>query len=101
LLPYILFEKYIYILALGMACTGNRHCANCIGTLSFPVAAITRICCYILAVKVISTVFAGFSVSFIDIFNLIPASTLTVVRQSAAEDTRFEKIEFADLDVDF
>jgi len=36
LLPYILFEKYIYILALEMAGQGNQHCANCIGTLSFP-----------------------------------------------------------------
>jgi len=34
--PYILFEKYIYILALEMASPGNQHCANCIGTLSFP-----------------------------------------------------------------
>ena len=32
LLPYILFEKYIYILAPEMASPGNRHCANCIGT---------------------------------------------------------------------
>jgi len=30
LLPYILFEKYINILALEMASSGNRHCANCI-----------------------------------------------------------------------
>jgi len=35
LLPYILFEKYIHILALEMASPGNRHCASCIGTLSF------------------------------------------------------------------
>jgi len=34
-LPYILFEKYVYILALEMASPGNQHCANCIGTLSF------------------------------------------------------------------
>ena len=41
LLPYILFEEYIYILAPKMASPGNRHCANCIGTsLSFPVAFI-------------------------------------------------------------
>jgi len=32
LLPYIFFEKYIYILALEMASPGNQHCANCIGT---------------------------------------------------------------------
>jgi len=35
LLPYILFEKYIYILALEMANPGKQHYANCIGTLSF------------------------------------------------------------------
>jgi len=36
LLRYILFEKYyIYISALEVASPGNRHCANCIGTLSF------------------------------------------------------------------
>jgi len=38
LLAYILFEKYIYILALEMASPGNQQCANCIGTLSFPMA---------------------------------------------------------------
>ena len=37
LLPYILSEKYIYILSSEMASPGNQHCANCIGTLSFPV----------------------------------------------------------------
>jgi len=37
LLPYILFEKYIYILALEMASPWNQHCANCIGALSFPI----------------------------------------------------------------
>ena len=36
LLPYILFDKYIYILALEMA-SGNQHCANSIGTLSLPI----------------------------------------------------------------
>jgi len=35
LLPYILFEKYVYILSLEMASAGNRHCANCIGALMF------------------------------------------------------------------
>jgi len=35
LLPYILFEKYINILALEMAShAGNRHCANCIDALT-------------------------------------------------------------------
>jgi len=33
LLPYILFEKYTYILALEMASPGNQHCANCVGNL--------------------------------------------------------------------
>ena len=32
LLPCILFEKYINILALEMASPGNQHCANCIGS---------------------------------------------------------------------
>jgi len=36
LLPYVLSEKYIYILALEMASRENQHCASCIGTLSFP-----------------------------------------------------------------
>ena len=36
LLPYSLFEKYIYLLALEMAIPRNQHCASCIGTLSFP-----------------------------------------------------------------
>ena len=35
LLPYILFKKCINIFALEMASPGNRHCASCIGTLSF------------------------------------------------------------------
>jgi len=34
---FIVFEKYTYILALEMASPGNQHCANCIGTLSFPI----------------------------------------------------------------
>jgi len=36
LLPYIILEKYVYILALEMASRGNQHCANGVGTLSFP-----------------------------------------------------------------
>ena len=35
LFPYILFEKYIHILALEMASPEKQHCANCIGTLLF------------------------------------------------------------------
>jgi len=30
---------YIYILALKMASKWNRHCASCIGTISFPMTA--------------------------------------------------------------
>jgi len=37
LLSHILFQKYIYILALEMASPWNQHCASCIGTLSFRV----------------------------------------------------------------
>jgi len=47
LLPYILFEKYIHIFALQMACPRNRHCANCIGTLSFPIAADISCRCFV------------------------------------------------------
>jgi len=44
LLPYILFEKNIYILALKMASPGNQHCVTCIGTVSFPIkVAMTQI----------------------------------------------------------
>ena len=39
LLLYILFEKYIYILALEMASPGNQHCVDCIGTLACVVRA--------------------------------------------------------------
>jgi len=42
LIPYILFEKRIYILALEMASPGNRHCANCIGSLSFHIVGSAR-----------------------------------------------------------
>ena len=34
---YILFEKYIYISPLEMANPEKRHCAKCIGALSFPI----------------------------------------------------------------
>ena len=33
---YFIWKKYIYILSSEMASPGNQHCANCIGTLSFP-----------------------------------------------------------------
>ena len=39
-LPYILFEKYIHILALEMASPENQHCINCIGTLSFAIVTV-------------------------------------------------------------
>jgi len=32
---YFILKKYIDILALKMATPWNRHCASCIGTLSF------------------------------------------------------------------
>jgi len=52
LLPNILFEKsHIYILALRMASPGNRHCANCIDTLSFPIAAAALCCGAVAAVR--------------------------------------------------
>jgi len=34
-LPYILYEKYIYILASEMANPGKQHSASCVGALSF------------------------------------------------------------------
>jgi len=39
LLLYIFVQKYIQLLALEMASPGNQHCANCIGTLSFPISS--------------------------------------------------------------
>jgi len=33
----VYFIRKIYILALEMASPGNRHCAICIGALSFPI----------------------------------------------------------------
>ena len=44
----ILFEKDIfrrYISALEMASSGNQHCANCVGTLWFPVRRACRRLC--------------------------------------------------------
>ena len=41
LFPCILFGKYIYSLTLEMAGPVNQHCANCIDTLSFPLALAT------------------------------------------------------------
>ena len=38
LLLYILFEKCIDLLPLEMASRGNRRCASCTGTLSFPLS---------------------------------------------------------------
>jgi len=35
---YFIWEIYTSILALGMASPGNRHCASCIGTVSFPIS---------------------------------------------------------------
>ena len=45
LLPYLLFEKKIFILALEMASPGiNQHCASCTGTLSFRIYREGRPC---------------------------------------------------------
>jgi len=38
---YFTSKKYIDISALKMASPGNRHCAKCIGTLSFPMTSQT------------------------------------------------------------
>jgi len=47
LLPYNLFEKCITILALELASPGKRHCASCIGTLSFHIVNVMSITsCY-------------------------------------------------------
>jgi len=35
---YFIWEKYTNILPLEMASPGNWDCADCIGTLSFPIA---------------------------------------------------------------
>jgi len=39
-IAFVLFylKKYTYVLALEMVNPGNRHCASCIGTLSFPMS---------------------------------------------------------------
>jgi len=39
-IAFVSHLKYIYILALKMASPGNQHCANCIGTLLFPILAV-------------------------------------------------------------
>ena len=48
LLPYILFFKYLYILALEPASPGNQRCASCIGTLSFPLCDVNTERIYLL-----------------------------------------------------
>ena len=39
LLSCVLFEEYIDILVLEVASPGNRLCAICVGTLSFPIVS--------------------------------------------------------------
>ena len=34
-----------------MASSGNQHCANCIGTLSFPICAVTVVLLYYMTVQ--------------------------------------------------
>jgi len=67
LLKYILFEKYINILALEMGSPGSRHCASCIGTLSFlmigfridsPAVGVTSTGQYVLLSQVLTTCFS-------------------------------------------
>jgi len=41
LLQCVLFEKYIHILALEMAGSGNQHCADCMGTVLVPCETLT------------------------------------------------------------
>jgi len=36
-------KEYICILALQIGTPGNQHCANCIGTLSFPISMMARV----------------------------------------------------------
>jgi len=48
------FQNYIHILALEMAIPGNQHCANCVGTLSFPIST-----AYILSSGVTTVLGAG------------------------------------------
>jgi len=57
LLLHVLFEKYIYTLAPEMASPGNWHCANCIGSLLFPIkyAILTTKPCKKLTLTMIST----------------------------------------------
>jgi len=40
---YFISKKYVNILTLEIANPGNRHCASCIGTLSFPIIVATGI----------------------------------------------------------
>jgi len=41
LLQCVLFEKYIHILALEMAGSGNQHCADSMGTVLVPCETLT------------------------------------------------------------
>jgi len=47
----MLFQKYIYIVVLEIASPGNQHCANCIGTLSFPIVQRMLICRTVVCVE--------------------------------------------------
>jgi len=70
LLPYVLFEKYIYILALEMASPVNRHCASCIRALSLPVGLKTIVGALLEAVRRLRDV-AILSLFVLSIFALI------------------------------
>jgi len=62
LLLCILFEKYVHILALEMASPRNQHCANCIGTLSFPICVVhcchSHICVFVFRVGIVFTYYS-------------------------------------------
>jgi len=82
LLPYILFEKYIYILALEMASPGNQHCANCIGTLPFPVIGQWAVMDNLLSILVYMYPKLRLSKNYVQ-FGIDSVENLVVVREIA------------------
>jgi len=79
LIPYILLEKYINILALEMASPGNRHCANSVGTLSFPIKILQEwACCLRAASSLLKAVNDGEDLGYNDVTLLIGVVVATV-----------------------
>ena len=78
LLPYILFKKYIHIFALQMACPRNRHCANCIGTLSFPIAADISCRCFVARPRLSITMSVNIHVTLPKLEQLSTANSASV-----------------------